>query len=173
LWITEGQKKGDALASLGLCVIALLGVWNWRGKNELCGSTVLADWEHIALRGRDVRIVFDSDLRSNPHVQAALKRLTGWLGSKGAYVRAVYLPALPGLEKTGVDDWLAAGHGREELEALIEMPRPEPQPNPAVAELLDEAPLLMTRPLMLLNGRGLRRPGVVKRRHRDSNKKKS
>jgi Domain of unknown function (DUF3854) len=27
LWITEGQKKADALASRGLCAIALLGVW--------------------------------------------------------------------------------------------------------------------------------------------------
>ncbi len=34
LWITEGQKKGDALASAGKCVIALLGVWAWRGSNE-------------------------------------------------------------------------------------------------------------------------------------------
>ena len=36
LWITEGQKKADALASRGLCAIALLGVWNWRGTNA-CG----------------------------------------------------------------------------------------------------------------------------------------
>ena len=26
LWITEGQKKADALASRGLCAVALLGV---------------------------------------------------------------------------------------------------------------------------------------------------
>ena len=34
LWITEGQKKADALASHGLCAIALLGVWNFKGKNK-------------------------------------------------------------------------------------------------------------------------------------------
>ena len=35
LWITEGQKKADALASKGLCAIALLGVWNFKGKNAM------------------------------------------------------------------------------------------------------------------------------------------
>jgi len=49
LWITEGQKKADALASLGLCALALLGVWNWRGRNGLGGLTALADWEAVAL----------------------------------------------------------------------------------------------------------------------------
>src|SRR5439155_1756313 len=29
LWITEGQKKADALVSCGLCAVALLGVWNF------------------------------------------------------------------------------------------------------------------------------------------------
>ena len=33
LWITEGIKKGDALVSHGLCAVALLGVWNWRGSS--------------------------------------------------------------------------------------------------------------------------------------------
>ena len=28
LWITEGVKKGDCLASLGQCVIDLTGIWN-------------------------------------------------------------------------------------------------------------------------------------------------
>ncbi|MBW3628870.1 MAG: DUF3854 domain-containing protein [Gemmatimonadetes bacterium] len=31
LFITEGARKADAAVSLGLCCIALLGVWNWRG----------------------------------------------------------------------------------------------------------------------------------------------
>ena len=32
LWITEGVKKGDSLASQGECVIDLTGIWNWRAK---------------------------------------------------------------------------------------------------------------------------------------------
>lgn len=76
LWITEGQKKGDSLASRGLCAIALLGVWNWKGRNDVGGTTFLADWDHIALDSRDVRIVFDSDVMTKQGVRAALKRLT-------------------------------------------------------------------------------------------------
>src|SRR5208282_5888394 len=34
LWITEGTKKADSAASLGLVCVALQGVWNWRGTNE-------------------------------------------------------------------------------------------------------------------------------------------
>jgi hypothetical protein len=42
LWITEGQKKADALASAGATALALLGVWNLKGKNAFGGVTVLA-----------------------------------------------------------------------------------------------------------------------------------
>ena len=44
LLITEGIKKGDALVSRGLCAMALLGVWNWRGRNQDGGLTALAEW---------------------------------------------------------------------------------------------------------------------------------
>ena len=33
IFITEGAKKADALASFGIPAISLTGVWNWRGKN--------------------------------------------------------------------------------------------------------------------------------------------
>jgi hypothetical protein len=51
LWITEGIKKADALASHDLCAIDLLGVWNFKGKNAYGASTILADWDYIALKG--------------------------------------------------------------------------------------------------------------------------
>src|SRR5262245_23671072 len=37
LLVTEGIRKADAAVSSGLCCIALLGVWNWRGTNEYGG----------------------------------------------------------------------------------------------------------------------------------------
>ena len=43
LWITEGIKKGNALTSRGLCTVTLLGVWNWRGKNEHGGKVALSE----------------------------------------------------------------------------------------------------------------------------------
>ena len=46
LVVVEGQKKADAIASLGLdlCVVAILGVDCWRGKNASGGSLALPDW---------------------------------------------------------------------------------------------------------------------------------
>ena len=105
LWITEGQKKADALASHGLCAIALLGVWNFKGRNPFGGTTLLADFDYIALNGRDVRIVFDNDVMTKPQVRQALDRLTEHLQRKGAHVTAVYLPQTGG-KKVGVDDYL-------------------------------------------------------------------
>jgi len=152
LWITEGQKKADALASRGLCAIALLGVWNWRGKNEWGGTTVLADFDYIAWDSRDVRIIFDSDVMLKREVRQALDRFSEHIQRKGSHVAAVYLPGGTN-RKVGVDDWLAAGHTLEELEALVEAPRPVPQPSAPLIELLDEAPMTMRRPLCLLGGR--------------------
>jgi hypothetical protein len=84
LFVTEGIRKADAGVSAGLCCIALLGVWNWRGTNGLGGKTALADWECIALNGRRVYVVFDSDVMLNPQVHAALARLKAFLEVRGA-----------------------------------------------------------------------------------------
>src|SRR5262245_51912232 len=62
LWITEGSKKADAGASRGLCILALNGVWGFKGKNEFGGITILGDWDHVAKKDRVVNIVFDSDV---------------------------------------------------------------------------------------------------------------
>jgi hypothetical protein len=153
LWITEGQKKADALASAGLCTVALLGVWNFIGKNEQGGKVFLHDWRDIALNdGRPVRIVFDSDVMVKPEVKQAMAELTAQLQRRGATVEAVYLPG--GKEsKVGVDDWLADGHTVADLEALVETPRLLKQAIPLVVELLDEAPLMIRRPLSLVKGK--------------------
>jgi hypothetical protein len=79
LWITEGIRKADAAASQGMCCIALLGVWNWRGRNDAAGLTALGDWELIHLKGRDIYLAFDSDLMTNRHVHAALRRFKEFL----------------------------------------------------------------------------------------------
>ena len=152
LWITEGQKKADALASLGLCAIALLGVWNFVGTNDRGGKVFLSDFLDIALNnGRPVRIVFDSDVMTKPEVKQALEVLTQRLQRKGAMIQHVYLPG--GKNKTGVDDWLAEDHTVEELEDLVEGPRSEIKIAPPVIELLDAAPFSIRRPLSLVDGK--------------------
>jgi hypothetical protein len=82
LFITEGIKKGDAIVSRGRCAVALLGVWNWRGRNGDGGLTALAEWEYVALNGREVYIVFDSDVMLKPEVHKAMVRLKAFLESR-------------------------------------------------------------------------------------------
>jgi hypothetical protein len=153
LWIAEGQKKADSLASHGLCAIALLGVWNWKGKNALHGTTFLNDWDYVALDGRDVIVAFDSDAGSNQDIRSARRRLVEHLQRRRAHVAALYLPPGPKGVKVGVDDYLAAGHTLDELMALVEAPRPAPRPAPPIVKLLDVAPRTLHRPLALLDGR--------------------
>ncbi len=107
LFLTEGIPKADAAVSVGLCCLALLGVWNWRGSNDAGGTTALADWESIPLNGRSVFIVFDSDVMQKPEVGMALKRLKAFLESRRARVLIVYLPAGAHGKKTGLDDFIA------------------------------------------------------------------
>jgi hypothetical protein len=93
LWITEGIRKADSGVSRGLAIIALLGVWNWRGTNSFGGKVVLPDWEYIALNGRLVYLAFDSDAMTNAQVAKALRRLGAFLSSRKADVRYVRLGA--------------------------------------------------------------------------------
>ncbi len=83
LFVTEGVRKADAAASLGLCCVGVIGVWNFRGTNDQGGKTALADWEAIALNGRDVYIVFDSDVMTKREVHQALVRLKAFLEARG------------------------------------------------------------------------------------------
>ncbi len=115
LFITEGIRKVDAGVSAGLCTIGLLGVWNWRGTNELGGKTALPEWESIHLQGRTVYIVFDSDVMTKVSVALAMSRLKGFLESRGADVQLIYLPDGPDGAKVGLDDYLALGHSVDDL----------------------------------------------------------
>jgi hypothetical protein len=118
LWITEGVKKGDALASLGECVIDLTGIWNWRAKNSFGGITVSSDFDSIALNDRQVYLAPDSDYATNPSVSQAVRRLAEFLKRKKANISIVLLPPGNNGGKTGVDDFLAGGHTLAELKAL-------------------------------------------------------
>lgn len=153
LWITEGQKKADSLASKGCCAVAVLGVWNFKGRNQLGGTTFLADWDYIAFENRDVRIVFDSDVMTKTQVRKALERLTEHLRRKGAHVTFVYLQTGANGEKLGVDDFFAQGHTLADLEALAEAPRPAPTAAPPRVELLDDSPPSIRRPLCIVGNR--------------------
>jgi len=127
LWITEGVKKGDALASRGVCAIALVGgVWGFRGRNEHGGHVTLPDWQYVALNGRTVYVVFDSDIYYKPDVEEALRQLYILLRSKQAIPRLVQWPEEYRAKKWGVDDFLAQGHTIEDLLAMVPAQGPLP-----------------------------------------------
>jgi predicted P-loop ATPase len=114
LWCTEGVAKGDALVSHGACALAFLGVQNWRG----------AEWADVQLKGREIGIVYDSDVMVKQDVQRALTGLTEYLTMKGcSHVWHAYLPH-EGDGKTGIDDFLAQGHSLADVEALLAEPAP-------------------------------------------------
>jgi hypothetical protein len=127
LFFTEGSRKGDAAVSSGLCCIALLGVWNWRGRSDGDGIAALADWELIALKDREVYIAFDSDVMRKRQVRAALRRLRAFLELRGARVNTTYFPCHEGGAKVGLDDFFASGKTVDDLLAC------------STTELLDEA----------------------------------
>jgi hypothetical protein len=128
LYITEGTKKTDSLASRGACAIGLNGVWGWKGRNEHGGTTILTDWDFIAIKHREVFLVFDSDSATNPNVKQALDRLSEYLRRKEALVKVVNLLHGEDGKKLGVDDWFAAGHILDELAELVADPGDENDP---------------------------------------------
>src|SRR5215208_118112 len=110
LYVTEGDKKADALASVGECCIALQGVECWR---------VLGDWEEVKLYGREVVIAFDADVMVNPSVQKALQGLAAFLRERGALVRYLLWPERYRGTKVGIDDYLANGGSILELRGWV------------------------------------------------------
>src|SRR5215204_2154188 len=120
LYVTEGDKKADSLASNGEVAISLQGVACW---------CVLEDWEHVSLVGRAVNIAFDADVMANPSVQREMEKLAEFLFDRGAVVRYLNWPERYRGTKTGVDDYLAAGGTIQELQSwLVEHPNEDDLP---------------------------------------------
>lgn len=137
LFVTEGIKKGDALAGHStpetpFGVVTLLGVWNWRGTNEDGGKAPVPCWYSVALNDRLVYVVFDGDVMVKRTVWYALAALKPFLESRGATVRLVYLPQTLDGHKCGVDDYLAAGHA---MQALRELSTSRLSPPPPLLDL--------------------------------------
>jgi hypothetical protein len=120
LFITEGSRKVDALITAGArAVIGVIGVWNWRGRNDADGLALLPDWEWIALKeGRQVFIVYDSDIILKQPVAHAMNRLGAALKRMGAHVAYARLPSGEGGAKVGADDFLAAGRTLDDIVRL-------------------------------------------------------
>jgi putative DNA primase/helicase len=120
LWITEGVRKGDALVSQSACTIALMGgVWGFKGRNEHEGKVILPDWDYVALNGREVYVVFDSDMYLKRDVERALQALYKLLRQRQARPGLVRWPEEYRQSKVGVDDFFAQGHTLAEVLAMV------------------------------------------------------
>jgi hypothetical protein len=101
IWITEGCKKADALATaFGSKIVPINenGVWGWRS-----GGEVLGDFKRILWEGRRVVIAPDGDVRYNPHVYAAVQRSAKMFTALGAKeVLICLLPQAEGGRKTAL-----------------------------------------------------------------------
>lgn len=118
LFVTEGAKKADSLATAGACAINLSGVWGFKSKNEFGAPMLSADFDLIAWKGRAIYLCFDSDITVFPQVRQALEVLGAHVQRKGGKPFVVQLPAGDNGEKTGVDDYLVQGHTIEDVLAL-------------------------------------------------------
>jgi hypothetical protein len=114
LWISEGSKKIDSLASRGEAGVGIIGVWCY-AVPKTHSQIPLEDWKHVRLEGRRVIIVYDADAKTNYSVQLALQRLVAMLEKLGAEVLVTYIPPVEDDPKAGVDDYLGAGGSLEEL----------------------------------------------------------
>lgn len=123
VWIVEGEKDAERLASLDL-----LATTNSGGSN--------AQWldeYSFALRDRKIIILPDNDEPGGKH---ALK-VAHSLYQVGCDIKLLILPGLP--EKGDVSDWLNAGHTKAEL---IELAKtcPKWKPKPIAEKIIEASP---------------------------------
>jgi hypothetical protein len=140
LMLTEGEKKTLALAELawhGLgdaaerprwLTVGIGGVWNWRGQVGIAPGPngerrpvkgVISDLDRLAWKGRRVVILFDTNVRNNPQVQAARWELTRELRRRGARVFWFDWPRETPEAVNGIDDLIGLW-GRERVLELLE-----------------------------------------------------
>lgn len=106
VYVVEGEKGADALASLGVTATCSPG-----------GACKWRDSFAPTLAGADVVLVPDNDEPGRNHVAMVAKSLRHFV-HRAASVRVLTLPDLP--EKGDVADWIAAGGTVEDLTRLTE-----------------------------------------------------
>ncbi len=139
LWITDGPKRSDSLASAGACAVSLLGLRHWQASTIAAGTAALPSWRAIALHGRAVYITLDSAIGDHTELHRPLALLKLFLEDAGASVHLVYLSSPTPTVTVGVDDFLGAGGTLAQLMGMaVATLRHVPSPAP------DDAPYYVT-----------------------------
>jgi len=133
-WIAEGEHKAQALVGLGLAVIGIGGVWNWRLSGERGLHPDLAS--HIRA-GDVVNLAIDGDWQTNKGVHRGAYELMQAIRDVGATPRILVLPTSLGMPQLGIDDliamWRRTGLGVSASFATLQ--RLDAIPSPFVVDL--------------------------------------
>ncbi len=146
VFITEGEKKALKMTQETWPTIGLPGVFMFTdptSKREPGDKPLHPELRRWRWRGRIVLVCFDSDRLEKNSVALAHERLCAALTREGAVVRVVNVFNLPGLDKTGADDFLVRS-GQEAFRVLVEQARGwEP-----FAHLVEMLPVGLTIPAL-------------------------
>lgn len=125
--ICEGWKKALALISAGWPAVALPGVQMGRRIGPDGADRLIPALQALATPRRPWLIAFDAEAKPTTaaKVAAAAGALARSLRAAGGRVEVARLPLLPGTDKTGADDLLAAA-GPEALERALANTAPRP-----------------------------------------------
>jgi putative DNA primase/helicase len=128
IYFVEGEKKADRMAQAGYAAIGLTGVHGWldscpRPDEEALETTrVIPELRFLSdlgiFKGRDIPIVFDSDIVQKWQVKHALKTLASWVEEMGGDPSIVLLPTEPDRTKNGADDFIVR-HGEAAFAELV------------------------------------------------------
>ncbi len=120
LFIVEGVPKGDACWTADLPAVSIQGVWNFTTQDENHFRELLPDLRYLPVSGREVVIAFDADAWTNSDVRAAARELARVLSRGNTGASKVSALRLPNPEKkTGVDDFLVKGGGKDSVLELV------------------------------------------------------
>jgi hypothetical protein len=127
LLICEGWKKALAAVSAGYAAVALPGVTMGRRVDADGSARLIAALQLLGGNGRPWLIAFDAERKPATawKVAAAAGALAGSLRAAGGRPEIARLPLLPGADKTGLDDLLAAA-GPEALDRALANTGPRP-----------------------------------------------
>jgi hypothetical protein len=102
LVLLEGPAKVDSCyehIATGYCFVGLTGTWNTKDRrdengvwNEENDTRVLPELKAIPMRGRQVIILFDSDIEDNISVDEAAADIGNWTRKRGARPFRCLLP---------------------------------------------------------------------------------
>ena len=153
IYVTDDPLKADALASRGLCAVAIVGIWGYLGKKNEAEIVKLLDLDHIEFRNRKIIILFDADVLGDAQANKIFQRLTAHLAQKSSQTKAVDLTKVIGDLSKGIGDWLSDGHTVQELEMAIEGSQASASPQAPIYTILEDDGLEMKRPLCLIDGK--------------------